>query len=69
MLSRSRVPLGKGEHDTGKERESEESVLHGSRAWAPDLEFSQGSTRFYLGSCYTEMALTVTASSFPSTES
>lgn len=32
MLSRRRVPLGKGEHDTGKERESEESVLHGSRA-------------------------------------
>lgn len=32
MLSRSRVPLGKGEHDTGKGRESGESVLHGSRA-------------------------------------
>lgn len=55
MLPRSRVPLGKGEHDTGKGRESGESVLHGSRAWAPDLEFSQGSTRFYLGSWHTEM--------------
>lgn len=32
MLSRSLVPLEKGEHDTGKGRESGESVLHGSRA-------------------------------------
>lgn len=55
MLPRSRVPLGKGEHDTGKGRESEESAMHGSRAWAPDLEFSQGSTRFYFGSWHTEM--------------